>query len=127
MRPRDRERGVMLMHAIVLMGLVSLVVVLVTGTLTARAVAVRHETRSLQALYAAEAGIATTVAALRAGETPGPVIRGRLDECTWRVDVRPGSSSGAVELDATGACGPYTRRRTLKTGDGYKSGDSGTP
>jgi len=96
------ERGVMLMHAIVLMSLVSFAVAAVAGAIAARAAVVRATAASLQATYAAESGIAAAVAGLRNGHRS--VERGQVGPCPWRVELLGDPSSGAVTLDATGEC-----------------------
>ena len=103
-RTRTGEAGVALIHAIMFIGLLTTVVTVVTGPLLARAHAVRLHAERVQALYAAEAGVAEALAFLDDdGEIPS-TIRGEIGVALYEVSLERGGA-GAVVIRSTGTCG----------------------
>lgn len=108
---RASERGVVLIHAILFMALLTATVSVLAGTAIARAQAVRTRADRAQAYWAAEAGVAAARAAAMRGVSP--VLRGEAGRATWRVEARPGAGDGAT-LVATGTCGGIERAIRLR-------------
>lgn len=99
------------MHAIVVMALVSLVVTVVAGSLTARSTAVRAAALATQTTYAAESGVASAVAAWRAGADRNAPHRGAVGGCAFEVVGRARPARDELEVTSTGTCAG--RRQTV--------------
>ena len=104
-RTRTGEAGVALIHAIMFIGLAhGTVVTVVTGPLLARAHAVRLHAERVQALYAAEAGIAETLAFLDdAGDAPS-TLRGEIGPAHYEVSLER-DGVNVIAIRSTGTCG----------------------
>ena len=103
-RTRTGEAGFALIHAILFIGLLTAVVTVVTGPLLARAQAVRLHAERVQALYAAEAGVAEALAFLDDdGDVPS-TIRGEIGPAHYEVSLNR-DRGNAIVIRSTGTCG----------------------
>ena len=88
-----------------------------------------YERNAIQALYAAEAGIETTLALLARGEDLPGTLRGECGNATWEASAE--SAARDVTVTATGAVeptiGPVVQRRLIvsarRAGAGYEVRD----
>ena len=107
-RTRTGEAGFALIHAILFIGLLTTVVTVVTGPLLARAQAVRLHAQRVQALYAAEAGVAEALAFLDDdGDVPS-TIRGEIGPAHYEVSLKR-DRGHAIVIRSTGTCGDQAR------------------
>jgi len=106
---RLAESGVALIQAIIFVGLLTTVVMVMSGVLTARAHAARMRIERVQAFYAAEAGAAVALAGIRGGSVDSSPLAGSVGSARYEVTFERGDDGGVIVMVATGSCGDRSR------------------
>lgn len=101
---RKNEAGFVLIHAILFIAFLTTVVTVVTAPLLARAHSVRLHAQRVQALYAAEAGVAEALAILEAGGNATSTIRGTIAAARYEVTLARDGARAFI-IRSTGTCG----------------------
>lgn len=107
-----RQRGIALIHAIMFTGLLCTVVLVVTGIFTVGIQSLRTRVDGLQAMYAAESGIAAATAASLHRHDGELTLQGTIGRGSYVVRTEP-RPDGTVVLRSTGTCGPAERLITI--------------
>jgi hypothetical protein len=113
---RSSQAGVVLIHAILFICLLTTVISVVTGALLTRAHAVRMRAQRVQAYYAAEAGAAIAFASLDGdgAESVPPDLHGVVGSAEYEVTFAVNREKGVLVLHAQGRSGERSRKLTYE-------------
>jgi len=111
-RPQGKHRGVALLLVIFAIAFISALAVAVMAVATTDLAILRNHTSGLKALYAAEAGLADAIAALRGDYGMSGTVAGTLtapDGTTCQYQAEVDNNEPVVTVTSTGTAAGFTR------------------